>query len=166
MQISQTYEPKSQKSLRNWYEKYHISKSEIWLVFYKKSSGKQTVSYRQALDEALCFGWIDGIEKSIDNERYALRFTLRRNISKWSEYNVKRFEELLKKGVVTNAGKLAYKNKGEVYTAHSMTKEAVAWHLAHKMPKNPTLEERLAWHREHKKHCGCRPIPKSLEPYL
>ena len=63
MQISQTFEPKNQKEWRNWLEKNHKTQKEIWIIFYKKSSGKQVLTYQNILDEALCFGWIDGIEK-------------------------------------------------------------------------------------------------------
>ena len=166
VQITKTFLPKSQDHWKSWLEKNHDSKKEIWVVFYKKATGKQTISYQEVLDCSLCFGWIDGIEKRIDGEKYALRFTPRGIKSKWSEYNVRRYKELLKKGLIENAGKKAFKNKGVIYTVHSMTKEAVAWHLANKMPNKPTLEQRVTWHKEHQRICGCRPIPKTLEKYF
>lgn len=165
MEITETFEPKSRFDWRKWLSKNH-TKKEIWLVIYKKSTGKQAVSINEAVDEALCFGWIDGIEKGLDSMRYALRFTPRSKVSRWSSYNIKRYKELLKDGLVEEPGKLAYKNHGPIYTIHNMTKEGVLWHQKNKMPKNPTLQERLAWHREHQKHCGCREIPKSLEQYF
>ena len=166
MQISQTFEPKNQKEWREWLLKNHRGKKEVWIVFYKKSSGKQVLTYQNILDEALCFGWIDGIEKNLDSERFALRFTPRSSKSRWSEKNFKRYKELLNLGKVTKAGKEAFKNKVHVYGSMSNKKGAIQWHLSHKMPKNPTLEQRLEWHKEHKKFCSCRPIPPTLIPYL
>lgn len=166
MQITQTLEPKDQNSWRKWLEKNYNKEKEIWIIFYKKGSGKQTVTYQNVLDEALCFGWIDGIEKSLDHERFALRFTPRSTKSKWSEKNVKSYKELLKEGKVMESGKKAFKEKVHVYGSMSNKKGAIEWHLSHKMPKKPTLEQRLAWHKEHLKHCGCRPVPLTLIPYL
>ncbi|KKQ26124.1 MAG: hypothetical protein US62_C0009G0010 [Candidatus Woesebacteria bacterium GW2011_GWA1_37_8] len=144
MQISQTFEPKNQKEWRNWLEKNHKTQKEIWIIFYKKSSGKQVLTYQNILDGALCFGWIDGIEKSLDSVRFALRFTPRSSKSRWSEKNFIRYKELLKQGKVTAEGKMAYKNKIHVYGSMSNKKPAMAWHLKNKMPKNPTLEQRIA----------------------
>ncbi|EKD44357.1 MAG: hypothetical protein ACD_71C00165G0001 [uncultured bacterium (gcode 4)] len=63
VQITYTFTPKSREDWKKWLAKNHAVKKEIWIVFYKKATGKQTVSYKEVLDEALCFGWIDGIEK-------------------------------------------------------------------------------------------------------
>lgn len=160
--INETLQPTLKSQWRGWLEKFHDKKSEIWLIFYKKSTGKQTLSYQHAVEEALCFGWIDGIEKSLDHERYALRFTPRAKKSPWSSANVKRYHQLVKDNKMTETGTQAFRNKSHVYTPFSNKKSAVEWHLSHKMPKNPTTEERVLWHIEHKKMCGCRPIPKSL----
>lgn len=69
--------------------------SEVWLVFFKKGTGKPTISYNEAVEEALCWGWIDSVKKSIDAERYAFRFTPRKPGSRWSESNVKRVTKLI-----------------------------------------------------------------------
>lgn len=161
--INETLHPAATSQWRGWLEKFHDKKSEIWLIFYKKSTGKQTISYQQAVDEALCFGWIDSIEKSVDPERFALRFTPRAKKSQWSSANVKRYHQLVKDNKMTGAGTLAFRNKSHVYKPLSNKKGAIAWHLSHKMPKNPTTEERVYWHIAHKKMCGCRPIPKSVQ---
>lgn len=166
MQITQTFEPRSQGKWREWLTKNHLAKKEIWVVFFKKSSGEQTVTYQEVLDEALCFGWIDGIEKSLDTERFVLRFTPRSEKSRWSEKNVKRYNELLEEDKVMPEGKEAFKKKVHVYGSMSNKKGAMEWHLNHKMPKKPSLEERIAWHKEHAKHCSCRPIPESIKKYF
>jgi uncharacterized protein YdeI (YjbR/CyaY-like superfamily) len=165
-EITKTFYPIKASDWRGWLEKNHQSKKEVWVVFYKKSTGKQTVSYHQVLDQALCFGWIDGIEKGIDKEKYAIRFTPRSSKSRWSEINVKRYKELLKQGLVVEAGKIAFKKKIHVYTSFSNKKGPIEWHLSHKMPKNPSLEMRINWHKEHHKYCDCRPISKKLLPYF
>jgi len=166
MQITKTFEATSQTLWREWLVKNHSKEKEIWVVFYKKSSGKQILTYQNILDEALCFGWIDGIEKSINSEQFALRFTPRRPKSRWSEKNVKRYNELLKEGKVMSEGKKTFAAKSHVYGSMSNKKSAMDWHRSHKMPKNPTFEERIAWHKEHAKFCSCRPVPESIKKYF
>lgn len=99
-----TCTPRSRKQWRDWLAKNHADKDEVWLVFYKKHTGKPTLSYNDSVEEALCFGWIDGIRKRIDDERYMHRFTPRKPGSNWSETNVKRVERLLKAGLMTKSG--------------------------------------------------------------
>lgn len=166
MQITTTYEPKNQLEWKKWLTKNHKTQKEIWVVFFKKSSGKQILTYQNILDEALCFGWIDGIEKSIDSERFALRFTPRAPKSRWSEKNFKRYNELLDEGKIMEAGKKAFSQKAHVYGSMSNKKGAIEWHISHKMPKNPTFEQRLEWHKEHLKFCSCRPVPASMTKYF
>lgn len=89
---------------RAWLNENHASAPEVWLVFYKKTSGKLGVSYEEAVEEALCFGWIDGKAKSLDAERWAQRFTPRRPRSNWSESNKKRVRRLIEQGLMTSAG--------------------------------------------------------------
>jgi uncharacterized protein YdeI (YjbR/CyaY-like superfamily) len=96
---------------RAWLEKHHATDPEMWVGYYKKSSGKGGVVYREALDEALCFGWIDGLVKSIDGERYMQRYTPRKSTSHWSNVNVRRFEELDAEGRVHPAGRAAFERK-------------------------------------------------------
>ena len=99
--------PKSRRSWRAWLKKNHAAKTEIWLVFYKRHTGKPTLSYNDAVEEALCFGWIDGVKRSIDDERYMHRFSPRKANSKWSESNKKRVARMQKAGQMTEAGRRA-----------------------------------------------------------
>jgi uncharacterized protein YdeI (YjbR/CyaY-like superfamily) len=93
---------------RAWLEKSHASEAELWVGYYKKTSGKGGMVYREALDEALCFGWIDGIVKSIDGERYMQRYTPRKRSSHWSNVNVRRFGELHAEGRMAAPGRAAF----------------------------------------------------------
>jgi len=79
--------------------------SELWLKFAKKGSGKPTISYDDAVEEALCYGWIDGLVKRVDDVYYVQRFTPRRERSKWSEINRKRYAKLLAEGLVAEPGR-------------------------------------------------------------
>jgi len=89
---------------RKWLKQNHRKVDEVWLVFYKKGAGEQSLDYDSALDEALCFGWIDSIIKKIDDTKYARKFTPRNQISKWSEINKKRVERLIEDDRMTQAG--------------------------------------------------------------
>jgi len=89
---------------RTWLEKHHISHDEVWLVFFKGQKAKSHVRYDEALDEALCFGWIDNLVKRIDEEMYALRFVKRNEKSKWSPGNKARVERLKRQKRMTPAG--------------------------------------------------------------
>ena len=104
MQITETTSAKTRAAWRAWLARHHASTREIWLIYYKKGSGKPTVGYGDAVEEALCFGWIDGITKSIDAERYAQRFTPRRPGSNWSTPNLIRVKRLVAAGLMTPAG--------------------------------------------------------------
>jgi uncharacterized protein YdeI (YjbR/CyaY-like superfamily) len=89
---------------RKWLKQNHRKVDGVWLVFYKKGAGEQSLDYDSALDEALCYGWIDSIIKKIDDTKYARKFTPRNEVSKWSEINRKRVERLIKAGRMTEAG--------------------------------------------------------------
>jgi uncharacterized protein YdeI (YjbR/CyaY-like superfamily) len=95
---------KSSTECRRWLEKNHDKVTEQWFGFYKKHSGKRGITYQEALDEALCFGWIDGLKKSVDESSYTFRFTPRKAKSVWSLVNTKRAEELRTLGKMTPAG--------------------------------------------------------------
>jgi uncharacterized protein YdeI (YjbR/CyaY-like superfamily) len=94
----------SADEFRSWLEKNHDKASELWLGFYNQRSKKKSISYREALDEALCFGWIDGVRKSVDEGTYKQRFTPRKPKSYWSAANTRRFEELKKLGRIAPVG--------------------------------------------------------------
>jgi uncharacterized protein YdeI (YjbR/CyaY-like superfamily) len=78
---------------RNWLAKHHDSESEVWLVFYKQHTEIASIDYKAALDEALCFGWVDSLIKRLDDRRFARKFTPRRADSRWSEVNRKRYAD-------------------------------------------------------------------------
>ncbi len=99
---------KSQKDFRTWLEKNHAAMKELLVGFYKKSSGRAGATYSEAVDEALCFGWIDGVRHSVDSERYTIRFTPRTAKSIWSLVNVRRVEALLKVGKMAEPGMKAF----------------------------------------------------------
>ncbi len=85
-------------------EKNHDRSAGIWMVYYKKSSGKPRISYEAAVEEAICFGWIDSIVKKIDEEKFCQKFTPRKKNSRWSELNKKRAEKLIGSGLMTEPG--------------------------------------------------------------
>src|SRR3982751_6346824 len=89
---------------RSWLETHHATETELWIGYYKKASGKGGMVYQQALDQALCFGWIDGIAKSIDDDRYMQRFTPRRKGSYWSAVNIRKMSALIEQRLVSPAG--------------------------------------------------------------
>lgn len=89
---------------REWLEKNHTSVTEAWLVFYKKPSGKPRIPYNDAIEEALCFGWIDGKLKMINDNYYIQRFTPRRRDSIWSEINVSRVKKMISEGLMMKPG--------------------------------------------------------------
>jgi uncharacterized protein YdeI (YjbR/CyaY-like superfamily) len=101
---------KDRAEWRRWLGKNGVRSEEIWLVFYKKASGKQTVSYDHAVEEALCFGWVDGMIKKLDEECYAQRFTPRKKKSAWSQSNIQRVERLIAEGKMMPAGLAAYQS--------------------------------------------------------
>jgi len=98
------YTPKNREQWRNWLEEHHATETEVWLVFLKKHTARPSVSYNDAVEEALCFGWIDGVKRSIDEDRYMHRFTPRRADSNWSRSNKQRVQRLLKAGLIAPAG--------------------------------------------------------------
>jgi len=99
------------ESLRAWFAKYGATKTELWMGYYKKASGKGGVVYKQALDEALCVGWIDGQVRSMDDICYMQRWTPRRPKSIWSNVNTKRVRELIAEGRMTPAGMAAFERR-------------------------------------------------------
>jgi uncharacterized protein YdeI (YjbR/CyaY-like superfamily) len=112
----------SQSDFRKWLEKNHAKETELFVGFYKVNSGKPSMSWSQSVDQALCFGWIDGIRKSIDTESYFIRFTPRKPKSIWSAVNIKKVEELTKNGLMMPSG-LAIFNLREDYKSRIYTYE-------------------------------------------
>jgi uncharacterized protein YdeI (YjbR/CyaY-like superfamily) len=104
MEIGRTLYVSTRKAWRSWLAKHHSDEKEIWLVFYKKGSGKARLPYNDAVEEALCYGWIDSILKPIDEEKFAQRFSPRKPKAKWSAMNIERLRRLLRQKKVTKAG--------------------------------------------------------------
>jgi uncharacterized protein YdeI (YjbR/CyaY-like superfamily) len=96
---------------RAWLEKHHQTKREQWVGFHRKASGRPSITWPEAVDEALCFGWIDGLRKTIDAESYKIRFTPRRPTSNWSAINIRRMKELVREGRVRAAGVKAFQRR-------------------------------------------------------
>jgi uncharacterized protein YdeI (YjbR/CyaY-like superfamily) len=95
-------------SFRSWLTANHAGRAELWVGFRRRASGRPSITWDEAVEEALCFGWIDGIRKSVDDESYAIRFTPRRRGSTWSAVNVRRVEELTRAGRMEPAGLAAF----------------------------------------------------------
>jgi uncharacterized protein YdeI (YjbR/CyaY-like superfamily) len=100
--------PRDRAAWTAWLEKHHASAPAVSLVFYRKAAGKPTVTYAEAVEEALCFGWIDGIKHKLDDERYTYRFTPRRPGSRWSAINRQRLAALDAAGKLRPAGRAAF----------------------------------------------------------
>ena len=98
--------------LRRWFERHHADRTELLIGFYKKGSGRPSVTYSDALDEALCVGWIDGVRRSLDSESYTIRFTQRKTVSYWSAVNRRRAAALEAQGRMRPAGRAALERRG------------------------------------------------------
>jgi uncharacterized protein YdeI (YjbR/CyaY-like superfamily) len=119
----------NEADFRRWLEGNHESAPELLVGFWKKDSGKPSIDWPQARDQALCFGWIDGIRKSLGDDAYTIRFTPRRKGSIWSKVNVERFEALNAAGLMTAAGDAAYerdKHRSGIYSYEKPLAELTA----------------------------------------
>jgi uncharacterized protein YdeI (YjbR/CyaY-like superfamily) len=103
----------SPSEFRAWLEEHHGEPDELWVGFYKRNSGKPSITWPEAVDTALCFGWIDGVRKSVDEVSYSIRFTPRRRTSIWSEVNIKRVRDLTKLRLMQPAGLEAFGRREE-----------------------------------------------------
>ncbi len=108
MEIGDTLYVATREEWRSWLEINHDKITDIWLIYYKAGSGKPRIPYRHAVEEALCFGWINGIVRRIDEEKYAQRFTPRKKGSNWSELNISIAETMIESGRMTQPGLSAY----------------------------------------------------------
>lgn len=107
----------TQLDFRQWLEENHASESELIVGYYKISSGKPSMTWSESVDQALCFGWIDGVRRTIDAESYCIRFTPRKPNSNWSAVNIKKIEELTAKGLMKPAGITAFEKRKEEKSA-------------------------------------------------
>jgi len=126
------FRPRDRAAWTAWLEKHHASVPEVSLVFYRKSSGKPTVTYAEAVEEALCFGWIDGVKHKLDDQRYTYRFTPRRPGSKWSAVNRQRVAALAAAGKLRPAGRAAFADaaSGGATTSYQPAPAAMPLELA------------------------------------
>lgn len=119
-----TFFPTPQE-FRQWLQEHHQTEKELLVGFYKVGSGKSSMTWPESVDQALCFGWIDGVRRSIDEESYSIRFTPRKPTSIWSAVNIKKMEELTKSGLMTEAEQRAFElrkeHKSAIYSHENET---------------------------------------------
>jgi len=113
VKMSNTLYVTNRDDWRAWLKKNHDSQREVWLIYYKKHTGKPRIPYDDAVEEALCYGWIDSTVKRIDEEKYAQKFTPRNEKSNWSELNRKRALQMIKTGKMTKAGLAKFRHAEE-----------------------------------------------------
>ncbi len=118
---------KNPAEFREWLEKNYQTETELWVGFYKVNTGKPSMTWSQSVDQALCFGWIDGIRKKVDEEGYCIRFTPRKPDSTWSKINIAKVEELTGKGLMHPAGMEAFnirkENNSGIYSFENEIKD-------------------------------------------
>lgn len=115
----------TQEQFRAWLEKHHQKETELLVGFYKVNSKKPSISWSESVDQALCFGWIDGVRRSIDDESYSIRFTPRKKSSIWSAINIKKIEDLTRAGLMKPEGEKAFALRSEERSGiYSHEKEA------------------------------------------
>jgi uncharacterized protein YdeI (YjbR/CyaY-like superfamily) len=120
---------RSAAAFRKWLQRHNATKQELLVGLYKTDSGKPSITWPESVDEALCFGWIDGLRKRVDDVSYTIRFTPRRSTSIWSSINIKRVEALAQEGRMTPSGLIAFaarrKNKSGIYSYEQRPAELV-----------------------------------------
>ncbi len=104
---------RSASAFRKWLETHHATSQELWVGYYKKASEKASITWPESVDEALCFGWIDGVRKSLDDISYTIRFTPRKPRSVWSNVNIKRAKELIDQKLMHSSGLKAFEARRE-----------------------------------------------------
>src|SRR3954470_9693400 len=133
-----TVTPTSRTAWRRWLERNHARTPEVWVVYYKRHTGKASVTYAEAVEEALCFGWIDGLIRRVDDQRHMQRFTPRRPGSAWSAVNLRRFARLAEAGLVTDAGRAAGPKPGtRVAVVSWLRPDEVPEEIASRLRKSP-----------------------------
>jgi uncharacterized protein YdeI (YjbR/CyaY-like superfamily) len=125
------------QEFRAWFEAHHAEAGELLVGFYKKGSGRPSITWPESVDEALCFGWIDGIRRRIDDESYSIRFTPRRARSIWSAVNIRRVGELIAEGRMTPAGLAPFEARDEERSA------IYSYEQRHNAKLSPEQEARL-----------------------
>lgn len=145
MELNPLVHCKNREEWREWLSLNHDACFEVWLVYFKKHTGRPSITYRESVEEALCFGWIDGLKRRIDDERYAHRFTPRKAKSKWSPLNISLAEKLITEGKMTGAGLKAYQQRisyDETFLETKAQSElAVSKEFQTALDSNPEAEE-------------------------
>ena len=134
----------NKKEWRKWLEKNHIKQKEIWLIHYKKSSNKKSINHFDAVEEALCFGWIDSKLKKIDEERFILRYSPRKEKSVWSKINKETAERMILLDKITESGL----EKINLAKKHGLWETAYTNKIKERLPsdlKNALIKEKVAW---------------------
>jgi uncharacterized protein YdeI (YjbR/CyaY-like superfamily) len=142
-------------AFRAWLEKHHATADEQWVGFYKVATGKPSISWQESVDEALCFGWIDGLRKKIDDEAYKIRFTPRRPQSKWSAKNIASVENLVAAGRMRPAGMEAYEKRRDdrsgTYSYEQRDAAKLTGEYEQRMRENPAawefFQRQAPWYR-------------------
>jgi uncharacterized protein YdeI (YjbR/CyaY-like superfamily) len=134
---------KTPAALRKWLAANHAKSTELWVGFFKKDSGKPSITWPESVDEALCFGWIDGVRKNVDEESYKIRFSPRKPASVWSAVNMRNVERLIKEGRMQPAGLKAFaarkENRSGIYSYERRTPELLEPYLGQ------LKQNRAAW---------------------
>jgi uncharacterized protein YdeI (YjbR/CyaY-like superfamily) len=125
------------KHFRAWLAKHHANTPELWVGFYKKDSGRPSITWPESVDEALCVGWIDGLRKSLDEHSYMIRFTPRKPGSIWSAVNTRRAKELIEEGQMLPAGSRAFEGRDPKKT------NLYSFEQRHAAKLGPALEKRF-----------------------
>jgi len=142
MSPPETVAMKDRAAWRSWLSKNHAKKKEVWLVYAKKHSDAESVSYEEAVEEAICFGWIDGQVRTIDDNRFMQRFSPRTNKSGWSETNIARARRMIDAGLMTGAGREVFeKAMQENRTIAPLSHRAVPAELDAALANNPAAAE-------------------------
>jgi uncharacterized protein YdeI (YjbR/CyaY-like superfamily) len=133
----------NQAGFRKWLKENHDKENELLVGFYKVGSGKQNMTWSQSVDEALCYGWIDGVRRSVDGDSYCIRFTPRRPGSNWSAVNIKKVAALTKQGLMQPAGLESF-NKRKAHKSGIYSYENKAVRLPAEMERQ-FKENKAAW---------------------
>lgn len=127
-----------------WLDAYHDSTTKLWIGFYRKATGRPSITWPESVDEALCFGWIDGIRKKIDDESYKIRFTPRKTNSTWSAVNIRRIAALQREGRMRRAGLAAFERRAAANSATYSFENRESAKLS-KTAEREFRRDRLAW---------------------
>lgn len=145
MQITNPKYFKNRNELRKWLEKNHNKQKEVWVLFYKVHTKKKSLRYAEAVEEALCFGWIDGIVKRIDDEKHAQRYTPRKPRSYWSNVNKERVKRMIEEGKMTDAGLAKIKDaKKSGWWQNAYTTTRRDYEISEEM-KKVLMSDKVAW---------------------